>query len=227
MELSKDFFVGEGWSPAEQLLGTTVPCWWFKSIAHPTEKKKHLYLDSHVFNLPVESQSIVFRWIMPKNPGLYSESWEVPEDYRMASVMRFTVGEWGPLTEHDLKEVRESRLSISKERLTQLSDILQRSFLFNGLKIPYLDVRYDAVVQSELDRFVSFYNGKTAEIASLMAQKVKDEENSKKQSLLAEVKTTLESQPKYLSILQDVVSGKVSIDSAIQITGNAVFQKGV
>lgn len=228
MEPTKDFFVGDGWSPADQILDGSFPEWWYKITAYPTEKKKQIYLDSHTFNLAVESKSVVFRWIMPKKPNIYSESWEIPEDYRMASVMRFTVGDWGGLTEQDLQEVRSGRGKIERDKLARISDLLQRSFLFNGLKIPYLDVRYDSIPDSELESFVSFHTGKTAEHATLMVKKLKDAENEQKESLLQDVKATLGSRPDYLSILKQVVLEKISIEQAMQVTGNSgVFQKGV
>jgi hypothetical protein len=228
MEPTKEFFVGGGWSPAESILSAPFPEWWYKESTYPTDKKKQVYIDSHTFNLAVESKSIVFRWIIPKKPGLYSDSWEVPEDYRMASVMRLTVGEWGELTEKELQEVRTSRGSIEKEKIAKISELLQRSFLFNGLKIPYLDVRYDSVSQSEIERMVSFHTGKTAEHATLMANKLKDEEKRQKESLLQDVKATLGSKPDYLSILKQVVLAQISIEEAMRITGNSgVFQKGV
>ena len=96
------------------------------------------------------------------------------------------------------------------------------------MKIPYLDVRYDSIPDAELDSFVSFHKGKTAEQASLMAKKIKDAENEQKESLLQDVKATLGSRPDYLSILKQVVLEEISIEQAMQVTGNSgVFQKGV
>jgi hypothetical protein len=229
MEMTKEFFVGEGWAPAGEVLsGDCLPEWFYKEKIYPTDKKKQIYLDNHAFNLPVESRSIVFRWIIPTKPNLYSAEWEVPADYRMASVMRLTTGEWFGLTEHDLKEVRDGRASIPKEKLALISKMLQKSFLFNGLKIPYLEVRWDTVSNKDLDNFVLFHTGRTAEQAVLIANTLKDDQEKQKTELLRDALSTLQSKPNYLSILRDVVAERISVETAIQMTDNSgVFQKGI
>jgi hypothetical protein len=228
MDMSKDFFVGDGWSPTTSVLETDFPEWVCKQTVYQTDKKKQIYLDGHTFNLPVESRSIVFRWLMPKKPNIYSPEWEVPEDYRMASVMRFTIGEWFGLTEDDLKEVRESRVSIPRERLSQISKMLEKSFLFNGLKIPYIEVRWDSVSEIELNSFINFHVGKMGEQALFIANNIRDAEFAQKKELLGSALSTLQSKPAYLSILRDVVEQRISIETAIEMTGNSgVFQKGV
>lgn len=229
MEMTKEFFVGDGWSPASEILqGDCSPEWFYKEKVYPTDKKKQVYLDNHAFNLPIESHSIVFRWIIPTKPNLYTSDWEVPADYRMASVMRLTTGEWLGLSEQDLKEVREGRATMPKEKLALISQMLQKSFLFNGLKIPYLEVRWDAVSETDLEGFVAFHTGKTAEQAVLIADTLKQDQENQKIKLLQNAQDALQSKPNYLSILRDVVAEKISIETAIQMTGNSgVFQKGI
>lgn len=229
MEMTKEFFVGDGWSPASEILsGGCSPEWFYKEKAYPTDKKKQVYLDNHAFNLPLASQSIVFRWIIPTKPNLYHSEWEVPSDYRMASVMRLTTGEWFGLTEQDLKEVREGRSTMSKDKLAIISEMLQKSFLFNGLKIPYIEVRWDIVSDDDLNSFITFHSGKTAEQAVLIANTLKSAQENQKQQLLQNVQSTIKSKPNYLSILRDVVAEKISVETAIQMTDNSgVFQKGI
>jgi hypothetical protein len=146
----------------------------------------------------------------------------------MASVLRFTVGEWTGLTDDDLKEIREGRDSLSKERLSQLSKMIEKSFLFNGLKIPYIEVRWDSISETELQKFIEFHSGKTAGLASLMVEDIKQAQAKRKDELLQNARDTLRSKPAFLSILRDVVSEKISIETAMEMTGNSgVFQRGV
>jgi len=228
MEISKDFFVGGGWHPSNDLLDSDFPEWFYKETVFQTEKKKQVYLDGHTFNLPLESHSYVFRWIMPQKPNIYKPDWEIPNDYRMASVLRFTVGEWFGLTEQDLNEVREGRANLSRDKLAHISKVLENSFLFNGLKIPYIEVRCDWVSDKELQNFIDFHQGKTAEQAFLITKNVKESQIKQKRELLRSVTDTLRSKPNFLSILRDVVGEKISVEDAVEMTGNSgIFQKGV
>lgn len=224
----KEILYSNEYRPAEVYLGEPMPNWYCLEHLVPSDKKHSLYLNAHVHNLPVVSHAYLFRWLMPANPVIYSDEDKYSEVDRKVGLYRFTVGERFVISEDEVRLIATGEKRVDQEYLDRLNRYMEKSFLFNALKIPLVDVRVDEVVASAFDSIYEIHNGKTAAEARRVQQKRALDEQEQKLKLLEQVKNTLKSYPDYLSILRRLVAEEMTIDQAIELTGSAgIFTKGI
>lgn len=218
----------EQFVPVVRYLGEEITDWHCREQTFKSDKVKQVYISQHTHNLPVESHAYLFRWLMPARPFLYSHTDGVEEAARYVGIFRYTIGtERLTLTEKEIHDIAKGIVAVDKQSLTKLNELAEKTFKFNAYKTPIFQVRIDVIPDSAFDQLYEIHNGSLSQEVSKIQSDFRRKQESEKEKLLLDVKGKLKAQPDYLSILRDIVSGRLSIDEATERTFSSLFIKGV
>jgi len=231
----KYVILNDEYKPASEILGEDFPNWYYYQHDIPTKKIWQVYIENHTYNLPIVNRAILFRWIVPERPNLYSENDRFDSEARKAGIYRLTYGKpfqktdaLGVVDEEHIKDVAKGLVEVTDDYLQELNDAMKRTFTFNTWKIPYVDVRLDVVNEKEFPLLTQFHQGQITEKVTEMVNNKKASQEDEKNKSLELVKDKLRSLPDYLSILRQLVRENISADEAIAVTGNrGIFTKGI
>jgi hypothetical protein len=229
MELEKkdiEILLTDEYFPASKYLGEGFDNWYYHEHLVQSEKKMQIFVNGHTHNLPIVSRSIIFKWLMPQKPFLYSEEDFYSDSDRKAGIYRLSVGEKISISEKELKEIAKGYVKIDSDYLKKLQELVEKSFTFYSLKIPIVNIRLDEIPDSSFNHLYEIHTGSwVSKIKEIEEQQKEAQEKAKIKSLL-QVKDTLSSFPDYLSILKDLVSGKISINE-VESKNVGIFVKGI
>ena len=231
----KKVIVNDEYKPVSEIFGEGFDNWYFYQHDIPTKKVWQVYVEGHTYNVPIVNRSILFRWVVPANPNLYSENDRFDSEARRVGIYRLTYGKpfqktdaLGSVDEGFIKKVAKGLVEVDQSYVEDLNDAMKRTFTFNTWKIPYVDVRLDVVADSEFSVLHQFHSGQTAAKVVELVENKKAAQESEKSKSLEIVKDKLRSLPDYLSILRQLVQEKISAEEAIAVTGNrGIFTKGI
>lgn len=203
--------------------------WKYVEFSVPTTKIKQVYINSHTHNLPVYNHAHVFRWMMPSAPNLYSETDRFDEIGIKTGFFRLTVGKKFQISEDEFKEITSGVKKVDDAYLQEVNEHISNAFVFNTLKIPYLDVRADEVDESSFSRLYEIHTGRHKKVVDGLIEKTHDEQTKQLARYFSEVKQKISEQPNYLLILRDVVRKNLSVEDAIEMTKKypGIFKKGI
>lgn len=223
------------YKPASTVLGETFENWYYYQHDIPTKKVWTVFVEGHTYNLPVVNRSILFRWMIPDCPNLYSPDDRFSPEAKKAGIYRLTYGKpyqkndaLGSVDEEYIKKVAKGLVEVDKGFMEDLNDAVKRTFTFNAWKIPHIDVRLDVVDDAEFAILTKFHGGPTAEKIDEYVRKKKEAQEAEKTKSLDVVKDKLRSLPDYLSILRELVQEKITTDEAIERAGSpGILIKGI
>lgn len=231
----KKVIVNDDYKPASEILGEGFDNWYYYQHDIPTKKVWQVYVEGHTYKLPIVNRSFLFRWVIPAEPNLYSESDRFDPGARKTGIYRLTYGKpfqktdaLGVVDEGYIKQVAKGLIEVDQPFIENLNDAMKRTFTFNTWKIPYVDVRIDVVADSEFPLLSQFHQGHTAAKVVELVNKKKAAQEEEKTKSLEIVKDKLRELPDYLSILRQLVQETISADQAIEATANrGIFTKGI
>ena len=216
--------------PASKMLGDDIDeNWQYVEFTVPTPKIHQAFVNGHTHNLPVVQRAYVFRWRMPEAPNLYSEGDRIDAIGIKSGFFRFTIGEKFHISDDEVKEISSGLKKVEAGYLLKLDEAVKHAFVFNTLKIPYMDVRVDEVRQESFGKLYDIHKGQHKKTVHGLVEKMKDIQSLQLAKYFSEVKQKIKEQPNYLLILRDVVQKKLTIEDAIERTSKypGIFVKGI
>jgi len=229
MELEKkdvEILLSDEYFPAYKYLGEGFENWYYHEHLIPSDKKLQVFINDHTHNLPIVSRSIVFKWLMPQKPFLYSDEDFYTEQDRKIGIYRLSVGDKIVISEKELKDIAKGHVKIDNEYLKKLQDLAEKAFTFFAIKIPIVNIRLDEIPDSSFNYLYNIHTGSSSLKVKEIEENQKELQEKEKIKSLLQVKDTLASLPDYLSILKDLVSGKTNIEEA-QKNCTGIFVKGI
>lgn len=212
--------------PVEKYLGEEIPNWYCYEHFVASDKKLQVYVNNHTHNLPIVSRSLIFKWMMPSRPSLYSDEDFYSDQDRKAGIYRLSVGQPLSISDEEIKNIAKGFVKVDADYLAKLNQMVSKAFVFHAYKIPIINIRLDEIPDSAFDSLYEIHTGSWAEKVKEIEAEQRRVQQEKKEKSLLQVKDTLKTYPDFLSILKDLVSEKLPIEE-VEKNLSGIFVKGI